>query len=83
MTNRWKQVYFTELSNISEVDPMLENILKKTYDFLKEEQGATAVEYVIMLVLIVAVIIVTVGVLGDRTADSFNEFNNRFSAAGS
>ena len=59
---------------------MFENILKKTYDFLKEEQGATAVEYAIMLVLIVAVIIVSVGVLGEKTAGSFNEFNNKFSA---
>ena len=59
---------------------MLENILKKTYDLLKEEQGATAVEYAIMLILIVAVIIVTVGVLGNQTANSFNEFNNKFSA---
>ena len=58
---------------------MLRDTLKKTCDFLKEEHGATAVEYAIMLVLIVAVIIVTVGVLGNKTANSFNEFNNKFS----
>ena len=58
---------------------MLGDILKKTYDFLKEEHAATAVEYAIMLILIVAVIIVTVGVLGNKTANSFNEFNNKFS----
>ncbi len=57
---------------------MLGNVLKKTCDFIKEEHGATAVEYSIMLILIVLVIIVVVGVLGNKTANSFNEFNNKF-----
>ncbi|MCK4507899.1 MAG: Flp family type IVb pilin [Desulfuromonadales bacterium] len=52
--------------------------LERVVLFARDEEAATAVEYAIMLVLIVAVIIVTVGVLGDQTANSFNQFNNKF-----
>jgi len=46
--------------------------------FLYEEEGATAVEYAILLVLIITVVIVTVGVLGEKTTNSFNKFNETF-----
>ena len=52
--------------------------VEKVVSFIRDEQGATAVEYAIMLVLIIAVVIVTVGVLGNKTANSFNEFNDKF-----
>jgi pilus assembly protein Flp/PilA len=35
--------------------------------FLKEEEGPTAVEYAVMLALILAVIIVSVAVIGTQT----------------
>lgn len=57
---------------------MFLKLLAKVIDFIREEQGATAVEYAIMLVLIIAVVIVMVGVLGNKTANSFNEFNLKF-----
>ena len=53
--------------------------LERVVSFAHDEEAATAVENAIKLVLIVAVVIVTVGVLGDKTANSFNQFNNKFS----
>ncbi len=52
--------------------------LDRVVSFARDEEAATAVEYAIMVVLIVTVVIVTVGVLGGKTANSFNQFNNKF-----
>ena len=48
--------------------------LTNCYDFLHDEEAATAVEYAIMIVLIAAVVIVAVGFLGRETEQSFNSF---------
>lgn len=40
--------------------------------FLREEDGPTAVEYAVMLALIVAVCIVSVNSMANATADSFD-----------
>jgi Flp pilus assembly pilin Flp len=57
---------------------MYSKIQEKLYTFLHDEQAATAIEYSIMLVLIVLVVLATVAILGHKTANSYNEFNNRF-----
>ena len=57
---------------------MFLKLLERMTSFVRDEQAATAVEYAIMLVLIVGVVIVAVGVLGNKTANSFNQFNNKF-----
>ena len=43
---------------------------------VSEEQGATAVEYALMVALIAAVIIVAVGVLGNKANDAFGTINS-------
>jgi len=45
--------------------------MKKLMAFLKDEEGATAVEYGIMVALIAAVIIAAVQILGTNTRDTF------------
>jgi pilus assembly protein Flp/PilA len=40
--------------------------------FLRQDDGATAVEYAVMLGLILGAIIVTVGVFGLRTQETFD-----------
>ena len=40
--------------------------------FIQEEEGATAVEYAIMVALIAAVIIGAVGLIGTETTNTFN-----------
>ena len=47
--------------------------MRKLIGFFKEEDGATAVEYAIMVGLIAAVIIGTVIIIGTRTDQSLNK----------
>jgi len=49
--------------------------MKKLMKFFKDEDGATAVEYGIMVALIAAVIIITVAAVGTKTNEAFQEVN--------
>ena len=40
--------------------------------FIQEEEGATAVEYAVMIVLIIVVCIAAVGILGEKVNNAFN-----------
>lgn len=51
-------------------------IFRAVLDFFHEEGGTTAVEYAVMLALIIAVCIGSVTVLAGATADSFNTSAN-------
>jgi Flp pilus assembly pilin Flp len=53
-------------------------IMKKTIRFFKDEKGATAVEYSIMLAAIAAVIISVVYAVGEKTLGSFTNFNSQW-----
>lgn len=46
----------------------------------RDEDGATAVEYGLMVALIAAVIVVIVALLGDNVADAFTDVNSAVSA---
>ena len=50
--------------------------------FIQEEEGATAVEYAIMVALIAAVIITAVGLLGRETNSTFSSVANAVSISG-
>lgn len=50
--------------------------------FWCEDDAATAVEYAIMLVLIVAVVIGSVVVIGNLTNDSFKSSHSKMTSAG-
>ncbi|WP_146519821.1 Flp family type IVb pilin [Stieleria varia] len=54
---------------------------QSTREFLREEEGATAVEYAVMLALIVAVCIGAVSTLTNNTKQSFDESANAISGA--
>ena len=45
--------------------------------FIQEEEGATAVEYAIMVALIAAVIVGAVALLGERTGALFTDVSNK------
>ncbi len=47
--------------------------------FLKEEDGPTAVEYAVMLALIVVVCLGTIGILGSNAEAKFKEVSNKLS----
>jgi pilus assembly protein Flp/PilA len=49
----------------------MEMLKMKMAELVKSEEGATAVEYGVMVALIVAVIVVTVGLIGDKLLAAF------------
>jgi pilus assembly protein Flp/PilA len=50
--------------------------------FIRDEQGATAVEYAIMVALIAAVIIAAVTLVGTKSRDTFQYVADSMPAAG-
>lgn len=59
------------------VKPRTEAIVR----FLVEEDAATAVEYAVMLALIVAVCLGSISALANKTAESFNTTEQAISGA--
>lgn len=50
-------------------------------DLVLADDGATATEYAIMIVLILLVAFVAIGLLGGQVERSFNRFNSEFTSA--
>ena len=50
-------------------------LLPKIQNFLKSEDGPTSVEYAIMLALIVAVCLTSIGLVGQNTAAMFDDIS--------
>jgi pilus assembly protein Flp/PilA len=50
----------------------MRNTMKKIVSFLKKEDGPTAVEYAVMLALIVVVCIAAITTLGSNANSTFN-----------
>ena len=55
---------------------------EKLIRFLKDEEGATAVEYGLMVALIAVVIIAAVAFLGGELSNTFNNVATRIGEAG-
>ena len=51
---------------------MLARASRLTIEFLRREDGPTAVEYAVMLALIVVVCVAAITTLGSNTNDTFN-----------
>ncbi len=51
-------------------------ILKKLQRFLASEEGPTAVEYAVMLALIILVCLVSIQSVGTKTSTTFNNMAN-------
>ena len=56
--------------------------MKKLINFFKDEEGATAVEYGLMVALIAVVIIAAVGVLGINVSTQFQNVADHIGGAG-
>lgn len=50
-------------------------------NFLKEEEGATVVEYAVMLVLIIVVAIATITIVGDKVNEGFQKVADELNTA--
>lgn len=59
-----------QIDNLTESD--MQDLIAMTKNFIKDESGATAVEYGMIVALIAAVIVVTVGALGTKIEAAFN-----------
>ncbi len=55
---------------------------EKLLGFLRDEEGATAVEYGIMVAAIAAVIVAVVIAVGNRTNNAFENVNSSMGSAG-
>ncbi len=55
--------------------------MKKLFRFLKGEEGATAVEYGLLVALIAAVIVGTVLILGGQVNTAFNDVSTAIAAS--
>ena len=54
----------------------MKNYLQKAKAFIQDEDGASAVEYGLLVALIAAVIVTTVGLLGGKVNTAFETVNN-------
>jgi pilus assembly protein Flp/PilA len=61
----------------------MNTLMQKLQSFLADEQGATAVEYGLMIALIAAVILTTVGLLGSELNTKFTSVKDAVKNAGS
>jgi pilus assembly protein Flp/PilA len=61
---------------------MLSHLRRGVVDFLKDEDGPTAVEYAIMLLLVIIVCIASIANLGTNTSNQFSNVALNAAAAG-
>lgn len=62
---------------------MLARFTKSVVNFLKREDGPTAVEYAVMLALIIVVCITAITSLGNNAKSTFNSVSNSVGSTGS
>ncbi len=55
----------------------MKNLLRPLVRFLKKEDGPTAVEYAVMLALIVVVCLIAIQALGSQTSQTFSTVSDR------
>ena len=55
----------------------MRNLLQSVRNFLNEEDGPTAVEYAVMLALIIVVALTAIQTLGTRTSQTFQSVANQ------
>ena len=60
----------------------MQSIVRNTIRFLKREDGPTAVEYAVMLALIIIVCIVAITALGKNANNTFSNVASKASPAG-
>ncbi|MFO1063702.1 MAG: Flp family type IVb pilin [Pirellulales bacterium] len=55
----------------------MKNLARKLSRFIRSEDGPTAVEYAVMLALIVVVCLGTIGTIGTKAKSSFTTVSNQ------
>jgi pilus assembly protein Flp/PilA len=62
---------------------MLSRIIHPLYNFLKREDGPTAVEYAIMMALIIVVCVVSLTALGSNSSNTYSYVATKVGKTGS
>ena len=62
---------------------MLSNLKRCVVNFLKAEDGPTAVEYAVMLALIIVVCIAAISALGSNSSNTFQYVGNKVNTTSS
>lgn len=60
----------------------MKNITESIKNFLKEEDGPTAVEYAVMMALIIVVCMGTIATLGGEANTKFQQVSDQIASAG-
>jgi len=60
---------------------MLRSMLRQAANFIKDESGPTAVEYAVMLALIIVVCITAITTLGTNANNTFSYVGNQIGSA--
>jgi pilus assembly protein Flp/PilA len=58
----------------------MSSLVQKLYRFVASEDGPTAVEYAVMLALIIIVCITAIGAIGTNSSSTFNKIANSVSS---
>jgi len=59
----------------------MNRLMQKVVTFLKKEDGPTAVEYAVMLALIIVVCLVAITTLGSQANNTFSNVGNKLQSA--
>ena len=59
----------------------MKSLAQKVQRFLVSEDGPTAVEYAVMLALIIIVCLTAIGTVGTKTSTTFNKVANSLTAS--
>jgi pilus assembly protein Flp/PilA len=59
----------------------MRNVAKKFVEFMKKEDGPTAVEYAVMLALIIVVCLAAIGTLGSQANNTFSSVGTKLKDA--
>jgi pilus assembly protein Flp/PilA len=59
----------------------MKRLVQKVARFLKKEDGPTAVEYAVMLALIIVVCLVAITTLGSQANNTFSNVGNKLQSA--
>ena len=62
-------------------DPIMNKLTQSVVNFLKQEDGPTAVEYAVMLALIIVVCITAITALGTNANKTFTNVSNTIATA--
>lgn len=61
----------------------MNRFMKKVVNFLSKEDGPTAVEYAVMLALIIVVCLIAISTVGQQANNTFSNIGNKLSATAS